>query len=104
MLTHRSGRFVASAILLIPMVEELLASTAPAGATRSSSAKIERLRSRSSKTASMTNSAHEVAAVRLGRLPQLLLACVGENGLEPMQRRLLCDLGAHRPCADDREA
>src|SRR5216683_1028215 len=56
MLMHRSGRSVASAILLIPMVEELLARTAPAGATRSSSAKIERLRSTSSNTASMTNS------------------------------------------------
>src|SRR5579864_446771 len=64
MLTQRSGRRVEPATLLMPMVEELLASTASGGATWSSSANTERLSSRSSKTASITKSASPPASRR----------------------------------------
>src|SRR5712691_10422599 len=64
MFTQSSGRVVASAMLLIPMLDELLASTAPAGASLSSSANIARLMPRSSNTASMTKSAPRVASAR----------------------------------------
>src|ERR1700674_1944966 len=64
MFTHRSGRAVASAILLIPIVDELLASTAFGGATWSSSANTARFNARSSYTASMTKSAPVTASAR----------------------------------------
>src|SRR4029077_19129343 len=64
MLTQSSGRLVASAILLIPIVDELLASTESGGASRSSSANIWRFTLRSSNTASMTKSALPTASAR----------------------------------------
>ena len=57
MFTHRSGRLVSPASLPMPIVDELLASTASGDANLSRSRKIERLTSRSSNTASMTKSA-----------------------------------------------
>ena len=66
MFTQRSGRVVASAILLIPIVDELLARTASGRATLSSSANTERLSSRSSNTASMTRSARDTASDQVG--------------------------------------
>src|SRR2546430_6648866 len=69
MFRHRSGRRVASAIWLMPMVEELLASTACDGASSSRSWKIDRLTSRSSNTASITKSA-SLAASRRSVVPR----------------------------------